>query len=133
MNIAFQRRTDLALAAMRALSETGPMPGVDLADRLGTTLFYLPQIMGPLVKSGWVNSVRGPGGGYQLTDEVGGASLLDVVEAVEKPEDGLCVLRDQPCPGETACAVHSVWTQAEMVLRNGLNDIPAVALKEKQL
>jgi DNA-binding IscR family transcriptional regulator len=54
-------------------------------------------------------------------------SILDVVERTEgRPNDGRCVLRDEPCPGEERCRVHPVWAAAREVLINGLSQIPAV-------
>ena len=126
MNISFQRRTDLALSALRALHESGGrMTGADLAERVETTASYLPQVIAPLIRVGWITSDRGPGGGYQLTDAVAGISLLDVIGVTEGPAaDGRCVLRDAPCPGDEACPVHTVWVEARRVLVDGFGTIP---------
>ncbi|HET8739740.1 MAG TPA: Rrf2 family transcriptional regulator [Acidimicrobiia bacterium] len=128
MNLTFQRRTDLALRALRRLSVTpGSMPGAELATALGTTTAFLPQVMSPLVRAGWVVSDRGPGGGYRITDEGRSVSILDVVERTEgHPPNGRCVLRDEPCPGEQSCGIHPVWAEARGVLIEGLSRIPAV-------
>jgi len=124
MNISFQRRTDLAISALRALNGVGAVRGVELAEEIETTPSYLPQVMAPLVKAGWVTSERGPGGGYRLAD-VGRISLFAVVEATEGSGDGRCVLRDAPCPGERGCPVHAVWSQARDVLVSGFQEISA--------
>jgi Rrf2 family protein len=125
MNISFQRRTDLALSALRALREAGGrMTGTELAERVETTTSYLPQVIAPLVRAGWVTSDRGPRGGYQLTGEATGITLLDVIDVTEGPRrDGRCVLRDAPCPGEEACPVHTVWVEARRVLVDGFGTI----------
>lgn len=129
MNIGFQRRTDLALSALRRLSDAdGSVAGTDLARAVGTTPGYLPQVMSPLVKAGWVVSERGPGGGYRITADAYAASLLDVIEATEGPSnDGRCVLRDAPCPGDHLCPVHVVWTEARAHLVDGFGMIPAIS------
>lgn len=127
MSLSFQRRTDLALSALRFLAESqDSVPGSNIADALGTTVAFLPQVMSPLVKAGWVESGRGPGGGYRLTDLAGEVSILDVVERTEgPPDDGRCVLRDAPCPGEETCEMHAVWADVRWVLIEGLRSIPA--------
>ncbi|HJU51598.1 MAG TPA: Rrf2 family transcriptional regulator [Acidimicrobiia bacterium] len=126
------RRTDLALLAMRELSlHSDPLSGVVLAEAIGTTLSFLPQVMAPLIKGGWVASDRGPGGGYRLTKEAINADLLDVIEATEGPaEDGRCVMRDGPCPGNPSCPIHAVWLEARQVLMKGFQGIPAYLATE---
>jgi Rrf2 family iron-sulfur cluster assembly transcriptional regulator len=126
MNMSFQRKTDLALAVLRALTSAGGrLSGAELAFRVGTTINYLPQVIAPLINAGWISSGRGPGGGYQLTETASDLRLLDVVEVTEGPtESGKCILRDAPCPGLEPCAVHAVWANARRVLVEGMATIP---------
>jgi Rrf2 family iron-sulfur cluster assembly transcriptional regulator len=128
MKVTFSRRTDLALSALRALAGTDRRKrGAGLAKEIGTTTSFLPQVMSPLIQSGWVISERGPGGGYQLTDTAFEACLLDVVEATEGLfNNGQCVLRDGPCPGEDSCQIHAIWVEARRVLVEGFDLVPAV-------
>jgi Rrf2 family iron-sulfur cluster assembly transcriptional regulator len=126
MNISFQRKTDLALAVLRALTSAGGrLSGANLARQVGTTITYLPQIVAPLIGAGWISSGRGPGGGYQLTDAASDLCLLEVVEVTEGPtESGKCILRDAPCPGDLPCALHAVWANARQILVEGMALIP---------
>lgn len=125
MNLSFQRRTDLALSALRILAEwDGTMSRGVLASQTGTTSSFLPQVMAPLVGAGWVTSSRGPGGGYQLDVSARGLRLLEVIEAMEGPSsDGRCVLRDAPCPGQQSCPIHAIWTDACSVLVDGFERV----------
>jgi Rrf2 family protein len=128
MNLGLQRKTDLALRALRSLGVPGVrISGAALSSSIGTTTSFLPQVVAPLIEKGWVTSDRGPGGGYSLSEGSAGVSLFDVVEAVEGPSvDGRCVLRNQPCPGDNACEAHAVWTQARDVVIDGLRGVPAI-------
>lgn len=129
----FQRRTDLALAALRRLGESDGrrLNGTALAREVGTTASFLPQVMAPLIRAGWVVSERGPGGGYILTDDSDSISLLDVVEVTEGPTvDDQCALRDAPCPGDAPCRVHEVAVAAREMLRDGFRQIPAISQAE---
>lgn len=129
----FQRRTDLALSALRRLgeAENRRLSGTALAREIGTTASFLPQVMSPLIRAGWVASERGPGGGYTLTDDSGSISILDVIEATEGPTvDGRCALRDAPCPGDAPCQVHHVAVAAREMLRDGFSKIPAISQAE---
>jgi Rrf2 family iron-sulfur cluster assembly transcriptional regulator len=132
MKLALNRRTDLALLALRQLSlQDEPLGGGALAEAIGTTVSFLPQVMAPLIKGGWVASDRGPGGGYRLTGEARNAHLLSVIEATEGPaEDGRCVMRDGPCPGNPSCPIHAVWLEARQVLMDGFQGIPAFLATE---
>ncbi len=126
MNIGNSRRTNLALAMLNSLSE-GRMSGAELAEATDTTPTYLPQVIAPLVREGWVRSNRGPLGGYELTEEGRAACLLDVIEAVQGPvADGLCVLRGEPCGGTQPCPAHTAWLAARKVLVTELAQVPAV-------
>lgn len=125
MNISMSRKTDLAIKALTVLSRTEErIAGSALADAIGTSVSYLPQILGPLVRAGWVDSERGPRGGYLATAELDDISLLDLIEATEGAiEDGRCVLREGPCPGSESCPVHTAWLPARSVLMDRLGQL----------
>ena len=132
MRLTLNRRTDLALLALRELANSdGPVSGSVLGERIGTSLLFLPQVMAPLIQAGWVRSDRGPGGGYRLTESASQARLMDVIEATEGPaETGRCVMRDAPCPGDPSCPIHGVWMQARQVLVENFERIPAFIVEE---
>lgn len=134
MNIGLQRRTDLALSILRVLHEVGGrLSGAELARQVDTTSAYLPQVAAPLIRAGWVRSERGPGGGYSLTPKAAESTLLDVLRATQgQGEDGRCVLKDKPCPGEHPCPVHAVWMEARLVLIEGFGMMPAIDKGAKQ-
>lgn len=121
MELVLKRQTHLAVLAFDVLrSEHGRVSRADLARRTGTTANYLPQVMRPLIDAGWVTSQRGPDGGYALLgDDV---TLLQIVEAVEGPLGGRCVLSGGPCPGDEACRLHTIWSQIQEGLREQLGD-----------
>lgn len=128
MNFIFQRRTDLALAAIRVLaSSEGRVPGSALAEDIDTTVTYLPQVMAPLIGAGLVESDRGPRGGYSLAVDPAELRLLDVIELTEGDgRNGRCVMRDAPCPGDEPCEVHTAFSAAREVLVDQLSAIPLV-------
>lgn len=60
------RKADLALRAVRVLSaDQRAWKGSELAGTIGTTPGFLAQLLGPLVRRGWVESAVGPTGGYR--------------------------------------------------------------------
>ena len=60
MRLEITQRADLAVRAL-VLLQRSPLrlKSVDLAAALGTTAGFVPQVMGPLVRAGWVRSVPG--------------------------------------------------------------------------
>jgi len=122
MRLELTRRTELAIRAMRSLGDDeGLVPGQELARRLEVSIHYLPQIMHPLVREGWVQSTPGKHGGYRRKVSLGSVSALQLIEAVEGATDtGRCVLKDGPCPDEEECALHFAWSRARAALMTEL-------------
>ena len=118
MRLTVTRRTDLAARALVVLSQEGRrMKAPELAKALQTTAGYLPQVLGPLIAAGWVQSDPGPTDSYQLDARLDDISVLDVVEAVEGPTNNSeCVLIEGPCNQDVHCALHVPWSQARAVL-----------------
>ncbi len=125
MQFTLQKKTELAMRALRALSPANMTAGSDLASTIGTTASFLPQVMAPLIRSGWVSSDRGPNGGYRL--EGSEVSLLELIEAVEgEIPSNRCVLRGSICPGVDECALHQLWSRAQDKLIDELGQIPVL-------
>lgn len=124
MKLEMSRRTELALKALRSLvREKTPTKGPILAEALDTTASYLPHVLRPLVARGWVDSDRGPTGGYRLASNPEDISLLELIEAIEGPIDSnRCVLRGSPCPPRDLCALHEPWQRARKALMEELRD-----------
>jgi Rrf2 family protein len=126
MRLEITRRADLAVRALGELATTGGRcKSVDLAAALGTTTGFVPQVMGPLVKAGWVASDPGPTGGYRALVSLDTLSLLSVIEAVDGPtETGRCVVAERPCDAHDRCALHDAWGRARDELISTLDATP---------
>ncbi|RLE22938.1 MAG: Rrf2 family transcriptional regulator [Actinobacteria bacterium] len=125
MRLELNKRTDLALRAMQALCSYGDrLSGNDLAESLGTTHPYLPQIMSPLVRKRWVSSTSGPRGGYELVAQLGSVSVLELIETMEGATDtDTCVLSGEICDSTDPCALHGAWSQARDALLRELSSM----------
>lgn len=103
------------------------LKGPELAVAIGTTPGFLPQVVGPLVRAGWVVSDPGPTGGYraaQDAENASGPSVLEVIEAVDGPtEIGMCVVADAPCSDSEHCALHAAWSTARDSLLSDLSSL----------
>ena len=122
MRLEITKKTDLVLRAMCSLASNGRrLTGSEVARGIGASRQIVPKLMEPMVKAGWVNSVPGPAGGYQLDMDLQDVSLLDLIEAVEGPTDNQrCVLRDTDCPAVELCAIHDAWVPARDALLDKL-------------
>lgn len=118
MKLEISQRTELALSAIRELRRHDTaLKGADLAALLDTTSTYLPHVLRPLVRRGWVESDRGPTGGYRLSENPSRITLFELIEVIEGPmEEGRCVLRGKPCPTLDLCALHEPWLRARRAL-----------------
>ncbi len=115
MRLEMTKKSDLALKSLRCIGDSDGelVPGKWLAEKLGITTHYLPQVISPLVKAGWIASTPGPRGGYRLLVSLDDVSVLDVVETIEgRIEDQGCVQRGIPCPESDLCALHAPWQKA---------------------
>ncbi len=113
MRLEMTKKSDLALKAMRCIGDADgeTIAGKSLAEKLGITTHYLPQVISPLVKAGWVSSTPGPRGGYRLLASLKEVSVLEVIEG--SINDQGCVQRGIPCPEFDLCALHEPWQKAK--------------------
>jgi Rrf2 family protein len=132
MRLEVTRKSDLAVRALRSLADDGGrMKGPALAEAVGSTSGFVPQVLNPLVRRGWVRSDPGPTGGYSLAVDLASVSVLAVIEAIEGPTDsGRCVLADRPCNEAGTCALHVPWLRARAQL---LAELDATSVAEASL
>lgn len=64
----------------------GPVPAARLAELHEVSATYLAKQLQSLSRAGLVQSVQGKSGGYVLTRSPAEISMLDVIEAVEGPQ-----------------------------------------------
>ena len=119
MRLEPTKKTDLAFQALEfiTVSRDDKATGSDLAEALSITTQYLPHVMAPLTKAGWVVSTSGPRGGYSIEADLASVSLLDLVEAVEgRFDDSRCLHLGPKHNGGHRCALHDPWMRARSAL-----------------
>ncbi|MGI9666684.1 MAG: RrF2 family transcriptional regulator [Acidimicrobiia bacterium] len=127
MRLELTKKTDLAFQALAAVAAASDsrVNGAALAQSLEISTQYLPHVMAPLTRAGWVKSVSGPHGGYTLAVSLGSVSLLDLVVAVEGPVDESRCLHQGPMhTDDSTCRLHGPWTRARAALLGELADTP---------
>jgi len=103
-----------ALADIALNGSTGPVALADISERQDISLAYLEQLFVKLRRNGLVESVRGPGGGYNLAHGPEETRISDIMAAVDER------LNAMGCEGEVgqgcgnsreACLTHALWEQ----------------------
>ncbi len=129
MRLEINRKTHLALEALWVLNNVGQrMQGAPLAGTIGTSPAFLAQVMAPLVRAGWVDSVTGRTGGYSLAVDPDTIFVLDLIEAVEGPTSEGCALRGGECSALDKCAIHDAWSKAREALVAELSTRPVTSI-----
>lgn len=100
-----------------------------LAERAGSTVQFIPQILMPMVRAGWISSEPGPRGGYRLATDLRERSLIELIELIEGPtDDGRCVLDSTGCSADDPCSLHDAWQWARAAL---IERLAATAISAK--
>ena len=119
------RKSDLAVRALIALSRSDRrLKAAALAEATGATPGFVPQVVSPLVRRGWVGSDPGPTGGYSLRVDPSTINVLNVIEAVEGVTDTVnCVLEDRACNDQGHCSLHVPWSRSRDLLLTALREV----------
>jgi Rrf2 family transcriptional regulator, iron-sulfur cluster assembly transcription factor len=90
-------------------SGSGPVTLAGVSERQKISLSYLEQLFGKLRRHGLVESVRGPGGGYNLARPADSVSVADVILAVDEPIDATQCGGKENCLDDKRCMTHELW------------------------
>ena len=90
---------------------SGPVTLAAVSGRQRISLSYLEQLFGKLRRSGLVESVRGPGGGYNLAKPHDQVSVADIIIAVDEPIDATQCGGKENCHDDRRCMTHDLWAR----------------------
>ncbi|MFB9866715.1 Fe-S cluster assembly transcriptional regulator IscR [Vreelandella sulfidaeris] len=114
---------DLALHA-----HNGPTSLGDISQRQEISLSYLEQLFARLRRAGLVNSVRGPGGGYLLSQSPDEISVSNVIDAVNESVDATRCQGLSDCQQGDTCLTHHLWCELSVQIRHFLDDMTLAQL-----
>jgi Rrf2 family protein len=104
----------------------GPVLRQDIADRQDISADYVAQLFRHLSTAGFVEGVKGPGGGYRLATTVESITAGDIVQAVEGPVAvANCLLPDDEssCQRVERCVTHLLWKRLSSVMVEFLDSV----------
>lgn len=114
--VEITKKAEYAISALVELSLTSEeyVSSKEIANRQQIPPNFLPQIIAMLGTRGWVEGVRGPGGGIKLMVDPEKISIRDIVELIEGPVAiTRCLLGDGGCSHQETCPLHPVWERAQ--------------------
>ena len=123
-----------AVTAMLDLAlhyEQGAVTLSDTARRQGISLSYLEQLFARLRRNGLVDSVRGPGGGYNLAMPPSSISVAKIVIAINENIDATRCGGEKNCDGEERCLTHNLWEDLSHRIHDFLDGITLADLVNK--
>jgi Rrf2 family iron-sulfur cluster assembly transcriptional regulator len=102
----------------------GPIHLAHVARRQGISVKYLEQIIIPLKKANYIQSVRGPKGGHTLAKPPEEITVGEIVALLEDSAS-LAVCSDNPtvCERSSACATRYIWQEAAQAMFDKLQSI----------
>jgi Rrf2 family iron-sulfur cluster assembly transcriptional regulator len=115
-----------AVTAMLDLAiryEEGPVTLADISETQGISLSYLEQLFARLRKTGLVDSMRGPGGGYRLACPPQDISIAQVINAIGEGIDVTLCGGKEDCQEGERCLTHALWNRLGAEIYNFLDDI----------
>lgn len=118
---------DLALHAQQ-----GPVSLADISERQGISLSYLEQLFAKLRRGNLVTSVRGPGGGYQLSRHMSGIHVAQVIDAVNESVDATRCQGQGDCHSGDTCQTHHLWCDLSLQIHEFLSGISLADLVSRQ-
>lgn len=130
-------RGDYGLRALVELAGhygQGPLQSSEIALRRHVPEQYLDQLLTTLRKAGFVRSIRGPGGGHELTRDPKSICVRHVVEALEGSISPVGWLDEPP---ETTdhphqCGQREVWERIRDATREILESYTVADLLERE-
>ncbi|HTH44522.1 MAG TPA: Fe-S cluster assembly transcriptional regulator IscR [Oxalicibacterium sp.] len=123
---------DLALR-----QDKGPVTLAGISQRQEISLSYLEQLFGKLRRHEIVESVRGPGGGYNLARPADQVTVADIIIAVDEPLDATQCGGKENCHSPDhengpRCMTHDLWTTLNAKMVDYLDSVSLKDLVDQQ-
>jgi len=133
MKITF--KGDYALKAILDLSlhYGKPQPIEDIAKRQDIPPKFLEQILLALKKGGFVKSIRGKKGGYQLSGDPKDITMGKVIRYIEGPVEPIaCVSHKETCSYSSKCALRDVFCDIGKYIAGKVDSVTFADLRDRQ-
>lgn len=134
--ILFKKETEYALRGLvyiQAQNNDGHRPGIaEIAEEIDAPVFYTAKIFQRLVKQGFVESVKGKGGGFGFNDDLPNLSLKTIITAIEGNHlfTG-CGIGLKECSSDNPCPIHQQFAPIRESIERLVENETIQSLAEK--
>jgi Rrf2 family transcriptional regulator, iron-sulfur cluster assembly transcription factor len=91
----------------------------DIAKQLELPASFLSKILQTLSRFGFLTSIKGPRGGFALSEKGAAANIAQIVEISEGPIDfDMCLAGFVPCDETNPCPMHNQWKRIREDIRD---------------
>lgn len=110
-----------ALIYLELYSNSDKKVGIkEISQKLDIPSPFLGKILQILVKHNFLNSAKGPNGGFYLKRQAIEISLMEVIEIIDGSDSfEICVIRNSPCDLNNPCSMHAkmapLWKEMRSV------------------
>ncbi|MCB1309112.1 MAG: Rrf2 family transcriptional regulator [Leptospiraceae bacterium] len=95
----------------------------ELAEKIQVSSTYLGKVLQSLVKSGYLKSTTGPGGGFALARDPETIKLIELIECVDGSRlREKCILGLTECSEANPCPIHETWKSCRSQLTDDLSE-----------
>jgi len=102
----------------------GPVQIGEIAKRQDISVKYLEQLIIPLKKANFIESVRGPKGGHMLAKSPKEITIGQIVEVLEGGIDiTVCVGDSNVCERSPECLIRDTWIEATKAMYEKLHSV----------
>ena len=135
MKVSTKGRYALRIMLDLAVHNSGELvPLKDIAKRQGISINYMEQIISPLAKAGFVQSLRGSSGGYRLSRDPSEYTAGEILKVMEGPLTPTSCLEGEinECPRADACSTLNFWKGLNKVINDYVNSVTLEELAEEE-
>lgn len=101
----------------------------DIARELKLPASFLSKILQTLSRFGFLSSVKGPKGGFAISEKGANSTVADVIAIVDGPMDfESCLSGFSPCSDENACPFHNTWKRIRSEIKDLVSTRPIMEL-----
>ena len=124
----------LDIAVLEKERGAKPVSLSEISERQGIALNFLEQIFSKLKAAGLVSAMKGPGGGYVISNGANHTRVFDIINAVEESIEMTNCGSHNPvacAPDRAKCLTHDLWEGLEAQIETYLKSVTLQDLCKK--